>query len=94
MLLRSLIPKEQMLYERDDIYVGKMHRYRSYAEPKEEFLCPFVSKNSVFIRWDGAVIPCMLLLHVYEPAFVIAFAGEVEYSEGRPIGFCYVWVEV
>ena len=57
------IPKEQMLYDRDDLYVGKMHRYGSCAEHKEEFLCPFVSKNSVFIRWDGAVIPCMLLLH-------------------------------
>lgn len=28
--------------------------------------CPFVEKSSVSIRWDGAVSPCLVLLHNHE----------------------------
>ena len=29
----------------------------------EEYVCPFISRNAVFVRWDGNVAPCMQLLH-------------------------------
>ena len=57
------VKENEMLYNRQDIYVGKMHRYAETLEKHEENLCPFVSTNSVFVRWDGNVIPCMQLLH-------------------------------
>ena len=28
--------------------------------------CPFVEKASVSVRWDGAVAPCLALLHDHE----------------------------
>lgn len=56
------VPKEDMLYDREDIFTGKMRRYGP-CEAHEEHVCPFVSGNSVFIRRDGEVIPCMQLLH-------------------------------
>jgi MoaA/NifB/PqqE/SkfB family radical SAM enzyme len=28
--------------------------------------CPFIQKNSTSIRWDGAVCPCLSLLHTHE----------------------------
>lgn len=57
------IPQEDMLYNRDDIAVGKMRRYGAPESMPEDHVCPFVSNNSVFVRWDGAVVPCMQLLH-------------------------------
>lgn len=57
------IPKEETLYERQDIPVGKMRRFAPQAEPVEAHVCPFISRNAVFVRWDGKVVPCMQLLH-------------------------------
>ena len=60
------VPKERTLYLRDDISVGKMQRYAPLQDPQdkqEEYVCPFISKNASFVRWDGEVIPCMQLLH-------------------------------
>lgn len=57
------MPQEALLYNRTDIAVGKMHRYAPAKSLPEEHVCPFISSNSVFIRWDGDVAPCMQLLH-------------------------------
>ena len=57
------VQQEKTLYERQDIPVGKMHRFVAQANPTEEHVCPFISRNAVFVRWDGKVVPCMQLLH-------------------------------
>lgn len=57
------VKKGETLYDRNDIPVGKMRRYAPGNYPAEEDTCPFIRSNSVFVRWDGAVIPCMQLLH-------------------------------
>lgn len=53
------IPQEALLYNRTDIAVGKMRRYAPAKTLPEEHVCPFISSNSVFVRWDGDVAPCM-----------------------------------
>ena len=57
------IPEEELLYHRTEIAVGKMRRYAPATALPKEHVCPFVSSNSVFVRWDGDVVPCMQLLH-------------------------------
>ena len=57
------IPKDETLYDDPAIPVGKMPRYAPFANETEEHVCPFVSQNCVFVRWDGVVAPCMQLLH-------------------------------
>lgn len=57
------IKKDDTIYERNDIPVGKM-KYFSYKNTIfEENKCPFIADHNVFIRWDGDVAPCMQLLH-------------------------------
>ena len=56
------LSKSKSIYDRQDISVGKMRRYKR-AEPLPEHTCPFLDENQVFVRWDGAVVPCMQLLH-------------------------------
>ncbi|MBQ8202833.1 MAG: SPASM domain-containing protein [Clostridia bacterium] len=63
MIPASPVKKEDTLYEREDIPVGKMRRFEGKADTKEEYVCPFVTSGAVFIRWDGRVAPCMQLLH-------------------------------
>ena len=63
MIPSSPIKKEELLYERDDIPVGKMHRFTAKANKTEQYVCPFVTSNSVFVKWNGDVSPCMQLLH-------------------------------
>lgn len=55
--------QEDMLYDREDIPVGKMHRFVPKANETQEHVCPFVQNNAVFVRWDGGIYPCMQLLH-------------------------------
>ena len=57
------VPEGEMLYDRQDVPVGKMHRLVPQAGPVEDHVCPFISRNAVFVRWDGKVVPCMQLLH-------------------------------
>ena len=57
------ISQENTLYDRQDIPVGKMRRFAFQAGQTEEHVCPFISRNAVFVRWDGKVVPCMQLLH-------------------------------
>ena len=57
------VAKEDSLYEREDIPVGRMRRFAPAAGPTQEHVCPFISGNHVFVRADGAVAPCMQLLH-------------------------------
>lgn len=57
------ISKENMIYDHAEIPVGRMQRFVPHAKPVEEHVCPFISKNAVFVRWDGKVVPCMQLLH-------------------------------
>lgn len=57
------VRKEETLYDRTDISVGKMRRYAPGNDTAEEDTCPFIRSNSVFVRRDGEVIPCMQLLH-------------------------------
>jgi len=56
-------PREASLYDRADIPVGRMRRLREPPPAPPAHVCPFVSRNSVFVRWDGDVAPCMQLLH-------------------------------
>ena len=55
--------KEETLYDRTDIPVGKMHRLVSQPAPVQDHTCPFIRESAVFVRWDGQVVPCMQLLH-------------------------------
>lgn len=57
------MPQEALLHGSADIAVGKMRRYAPAETLPEPHVCPFVSSNSVFVRWDGDVVPCMQLLH-------------------------------
>ncbi len=57
------VKKEDTLYDRRDIPIGKMHRFNYRITDFNENICPFVSENALFIRSDGEVIPCMQLLH-------------------------------
>jgi len=68
--------EEDMLQDRLDVPIGKMHRLKDGSEGVPEDECPFISKNCLFVRWDGEVSPCMQLLHscrtyLYEEARVI-----------------------
>lgn len=65
MIPGSAIEKEKLLnlFERQDIPVGKMYRFKEEAGTVEENVCPFVHDRCLFIRWDGEVLPCMQLLH-------------------------------
>lgn len=63
MIPSAPIRQEDTLYDRPDIPVGKMHRFTPQALPVKEHICPFVSNDAVFVRWDGNVVPCMQLLH-------------------------------
>ena len=57
------IKRDETLYDRDDIPIGKMQRFAYKSVQLNENLCPFVSENALFVRSDGEVIPCMQLLH-------------------------------
>lgn len=57
------VKKAETLYDRKDIPVGKMKRYIPGDYSQEEDVCPFMKTQSVFVRWDGEVLPCMQLLH-------------------------------
>ncbi len=63
MIPPSPINKEDVLYERTDIPVGKMRRFIPKANPTEQYVCPFIKSNSIFVKWNGEVSPCMQLLH-------------------------------
>lgn len=53
----------ELMYDKMDVPLGKMHRMRDGALRVPEDECPFISKNCMFIRWDGKAAPCMQLLH-------------------------------
>lgn len=57
------IKKENAIYERNDIPVGKMYRFSYRKTIFEENKCPFIAGHNMFVRWDGDVTPCMQLLH-------------------------------
>ncbi len=50
--------------------------------------CPFVEKGSVSVRWDGAVSPCLALLHSHESYLDDTFRGadRVRKSQALIIG--------
>jgi MoaA/NifB/PqqE/SkfB family radical SAM enzyme len=41
-------------------------RFEEQASQRRRDCCPFVQKGSASIRWDGAVSPCLPLLHTHE----------------------------
>jgi MoaA/NifB/PqqE/SkfB family radical SAM enzyme len=41
-------------------------RFEEQASQRRRDCCPFVQKGSVSIRWDGAVSPCLPLMHTHE----------------------------
>lgn len=41
-------------------------RFEAQASERRRDSCPFVRRGSVSIRWDGAVSPCLPLLHTHE----------------------------
>jgi MoaA/NifB/PqqE/SkfB family radical SAM enzyme len=41
-------------------------RFEEQASQRRRDSCPFVQKGSISIRWDGAVSPCLPLLHTHE----------------------------
>jgi len=43
-----------------------MPRFEEQASQRRRDCCPFVQKGSASIRWDGAVSPCLPLLHTHE----------------------------
>ncbi len=45
--------------------------------------CPFVAKGSVSIRWDGAVSPCLSLMHSHESYLDDHIRKSAAYSVGR-----------
>ncbi len=57
------VKEEETLYNREDIPVGKMHRFEFFKQKVRENICPFIDNKCTFIRWDGKVVPCMQLLH-------------------------------
>ena len=57
------IKEEELLHEKLNVPVGKMHRLKSGSEKIPEDECPFISKDCMFIRRDGDIAPCMQLLH-------------------------------
>lgn len=57
----SLSP-EDAIYD-TDYPIGKMTRLSKRTLVKSENHCPFIEENTIFIRWDGEVCPCMQLLH-------------------------------
>ena len=80
------VKKEDTLYERRDIPVGKMPRFEFKDTVFNENLCPFISQNALFIRSDGEVVPCMQLLHdtktyLYEEERTITSFGYGNVSE-------------
>ena len=66
--LSHVIPSSAMP-ESDSVYslpyrTGKMRRFdKNEAVVKQTDYCPFVEENACFVRHDGAVFPCMQLLH-------------------------------
>lgn len=46
--------------------------------------CPFVEKGSVSIRWDGAVSPCLALLHTHESYLDDHVRKSHSFSVGNP----------
>ncbi len=66
--LSHVLPGTELL-EEASIYelpyrVGKMYRFsETEVFPKEQDICPFIKDQTCFIRYDGAVVPCMQLLH-------------------------------
>ena len=58
-------------------------RFEERASQRARDSCPFVQKGSISVRWDGAVSPCLALLHAHE-----SYLGERRrridpYSVGR-----------
>ncbi len=49
--------------EPETIPLGKMRRLSEGTIHVEEDRCPFISNNSLFIKWNGDVTACMQLLH-------------------------------
>ena len=41
-------------------------RFEERASQRARDSCPFVQKGSISVRWDGAVSPCLALLHAHE----------------------------
>lgn len=77
------VSRADMLYERADIPVGRMRRFSPCAGPVEEHVCPFISRNAVFVRWDGKVVPCMQLLHSCETYLYEEKRRITSFSYGR-----------
>ncbi len=89
----SPVKKEDTLYERRDIPIGKMRRFEYKPFDFEENLCPFVSENALFIRSDGEAIPCMQLLHgtktyLYEEERIITSFG---YGNVNSLSIIEIW---
>lgn len=59
------IPKDDLIefYNRQDIPVGKMHRFEPKGNMLPENVCPFMQQKAVFVKWNGDIVPCMQLLH-------------------------------
>jgi MoaA/NifB/PqqE/SkfB family radical SAM enzyme len=45
--------------------------------------CPFIQKNSLSIRWDGALSPCLPLLHTHQSYLDKRLRVSKEYSVGN-----------
>jgi MoaA/NifB/PqqE/SkfB family radical SAM enzyme len=41
-------------------------RFEELASERRRDCCPFVARGSTSVRWDGAVSPCLPLLHSHE----------------------------
>ncbi len=65
MITGEPVKEEELLalYNREDIPVGKMHRFEYRKDEVRENICPFIDNKCTFIRWDAKVTPCMQLLH-------------------------------
>ena len=56
------LPEPDALYH-TGLPVGKQHRFAQSGTVPPGDRCPFIDEEACFIRWDGAVCPCMQLLH-------------------------------
>lgn len=66
MIPNAPVARENSLYKRSDIPVGRMKRLSFACNAHAPHVCPFISGNCTFVRWDGEIIPCMQLLHSCE----------------------------
>ncbi|MDO4549147.1 MAG: radical SAM protein [Clostridia bacterium] len=58
----SPVERENTIY-RDGYPVGRMREWAPNFTPVRDTYCRFVAEDNAFVRWDGAVAPCMQLLH-------------------------------